>query len=390
MRIGVAAPSSQIRIGVAGRKYGLHVPKKKLKKSHSIFSIDDDDTTSTYPTMSSISSRRKSKKIQKARAEALAEDPTVFDYDGVYDDIVADRKEKFISKKREKKIRKSRYIGKLVNKAKFRERELNIIDERFRLKERQKEDHLYAAKEKFMTTAYKEKLEEDRKWLEEESKRAKDDDDDVTKKEDLSGFYINYMHGALHGRQVIKQKQNTLHNSNVDNRTKKKHMERDIGTNHERIQNSNDKKDTGKKYESEKYGSERHQKQHQNRNRDRNKYHDKKRNRKRDRTRGHEEEYDEEMNSNQDNYNRKTDDDQGINCAAIQKKYNSADRDRKYQKTEISPEIQEIQYHKKEEQKKEKMQQKQNPHLRKDAKAIMSARERYLMRKKQKKSNIQS
>ena len=42
---------------------------------------------------------------------------------------------------------------------------------RNRLKERQKEDALYEGKEKFVTAAYKRKLEADRKWLEEVRER---------------------------------------------------------------------------------------------------------------------------------------------------------------------------------------------------------------------------
>ena len=54
---------------------------------------------------------------------ALAEDPTVFDYDGVYDDIKVSQKE---PKQAEKLERKSRYIGGLLSKAKEREREQNV------------------------------------------------------------------------------------------------------------------------------------------------------------------------------------------------------------------------------------------------------------------------
>ena len=90
--------------------------------------------------------------------------------------------------------RKSRYIESLIAKQKEREREQDIIYERRLLKEREKEDHLYGDKEKFVTAAYRKKLEEDRKWLEEEKiADAREAADDVTKKGDLSGFYHNLM-----------------------------------------------------------------------------------------------------------------------------------------------------------------------------------------------------
>lgn len=61
-----------------------------------------------------------------------------------------------------------KYIGKLLEKAQERAREHDIVYERQLAKERQKEDHLFGDKEKFVTGAYKKKLQEQAKWLEEE------------------------------------------------------------------------------------------------------------------------------------------------------------------------------------------------------------------------------
>lgn len=58
-----------------------------------------------------------------------------------------------------------------MKKAKEREREQEIIYERKLAKERSKEDHLYAGKDKFVTGAYKKKLAEQAKWMEEERLR---------------------------------------------------------------------------------------------------------------------------------------------------------------------------------------------------------------------------
>ena len=66
--------------------------------------------------------------------------------------------------------------------------------ERRQVKERQKEDHLFGDKDKFVTAAYKAKLAEDAKWLaEEQAKEAAEAAADVTKRRDLSGFYANLM-----------------------------------------------------------------------------------------------------------------------------------------------------------------------------------------------------
>ena len=60
-------------------------------------------------------------------AAALAEDPSAFDYDGVYDSIQEQRVQPKLA---EKHARKSRYIESLLDKAKEREREQDIVYER--------------------------------------------------------------------------------------------------------------------------------------------------------------------------------------------------------------------------------------------------------------------
>jgi hypothetical protein len=58
-----------------------------------------------------------------------------------------------------------------AEKAEERKREQSILYERQLAKERAAEDHLFGDKERFVTAAYRKKLEEDRKWLEEEKKK---------------------------------------------------------------------------------------------------------------------------------------------------------------------------------------------------------------------------
>ena len=121
-------------------------------------------------------------------------DATIFDYDGHFDGFQDTRKQKVKDQDEERVERKSRYIESLMAKQKERDREQDIIYERRLLKERVKEDHLYGDKDKFVTASYRKKLEEDRKWLEEEKiADAKEAAEDVAKKGDLSGFYHNLM-----------------------------------------------------------------------------------------------------------------------------------------------------------------------------------------------------
>lgn len=86
----------------------------------------------------------------------------------------------------------------MIDKAKVREREHEIIYERKLAKERSKEDHLFADKDKFVTGAYKRKLAEQAKWLEEERLRQLREE-----KEDVSCPFFQYSCNIIHGQ--IKQ-----------------------------------------------------------------------------------------------------------------------------------------------------------------------------------------
>ena len=88
----------------------------------------------------------------------------------------------------------SRYIGQLLVKAQEREREADVVFERRTVKEREKEDHLYGDKEKFVTAAYKKKLAEDAAFA--AAERAADAAEaaaEVTKRRDMSAFYANLL-----------------------------------------------------------------------------------------------------------------------------------------------------------------------------------------------------
>ena len=73
------------------------------------------------------------------------------------------------------------------------------------LKERQAEDHLFGDKDKFVTAAYKKKLEEDQKWLAEEKIReARDAKHDVIKAGHMGNFYrweALLIHSLAHNQQ---------------------------------------------------------------------------------------------------------------------------------------------------------------------------------------------
>ncbi|KAE9462016.1 hypothetical protein C3L33_06065, partial [Rhododendron williamsianum] len=106
--------------------------------------------------------------IEEQHKKALEEDPSVFDYDGVYEDMKQKVARPLAHDRQE---RKPKYIQALIDKAKQREREQEIVYERKLAKERDKDDHLFADKDKFVTSAYKKKLAEQAMWLEEERLR---------------------------------------------------------------------------------------------------------------------------------------------------------------------------------------------------------------------------
>lgn len=182
-----------------GAKYGLIQPKQAaqpLKPSLAVFG--DEDEPADYQrggvardVARQADKKRADAKVAAQQAAALADDPTVFDYDGVYDDLQQQRTQ---PKQSEKLERKSRYIEGLLDKAKERQREQDIVYERRLAKERQAEDHLFGDKDAFVTGAYKKKLQEDQMWLAEERVREEmEKREDVVKKGHMGDFYGNLM-----------------------------------------------------------------------------------------------------------------------------------------------------------------------------------------------------
>ncbi|KAK6235249.1 hypothetical protein SCA6_010586 [Theobroma cacao] len=192
------------------KKYGLQlrVPPSQQKKPVTRpplpppLGFRDDDDDDVEREISRQASKNKSlKEIEEQHRKALEEDPSVFDYDGVYDEM----KEKVVRPRvQDREERQSKYIHNLIKKAEQRKWEQEIVYERKLVKERSKEDHLYADKDKFVTSAYKKKLAEQAKWMEEERLRQlREEKDDVTKKSDLSDFYFNLGKNVAFGANEV-------------------------------------------------------------------------------------------------------------------------------------------------------------------------------------------
>ncbi|RLN93581.1 hypothetical protein BBJ28_00013776 [Nothophytophthora sp. Chile5] len=134
--------------------------------------------------------------VERTRAQALADDPSVFDYDAVYDDMKSARQSEVTKRavQREAEKKQPKYIGTLLAQAKIREVENERIRERRLLHERKADDALYGDKEKLVSASYKRKLQEMKRWDEEDARLANlEDRDDVTKQGEhaMAGFYAN-------------------------------------------------------------------------------------------------------------------------------------------------------------------------------------------------------
>jgi coiled-coil domain-containing protein 55 len=174
---------------------------------------DDDDDDGDDPVKARARANAEVRRQQEATAAkrardaanaaattsaALKEDANAFEYDAVFDDIERSRGHKAKELANERVERKSRYIEDLMAKANARRKENDASYERRLLKERLKEDHLYADKDKFVTAAYRAKLKEDAKWLAEEKVRdAMEEEEDVTRRgaSAMTAFYSNVLHG---------------------------------------------------------------------------------------------------------------------------------------------------------------------------------------------------
>ncbi|XP_073147367.1 uncharacterized protein [Henckelia pumila] len=187
------------------KKYGLNlrVPTQQKKQPpkppvSTLLGFEDDDDDNVEREILRQASKNKSlKDAEEQHKKALEEDPLAFDYDGVYDKM----KEKQVRpREQDRQVRKPKYIQALMDKTKQREREHEIIYERKLAKERGKDEHLYVDKDKFVTGAYKKKLAEQAKWMEEERLREiREKKEDVTKKTDLSDFYFNLAKNVAFG-----------------------------------------------------------------------------------------------------------------------------------------------------------------------------------------------
>ncbi|RHY99571.1 hypothetical protein DYB37_001519 [Aphanomyces astaci] len=187
----------------AGKKSSKPAFPSENQPSKGVFSIDEANSApiatkgpASLPPPPLMSQPRPGvySKSERVAHEALADDPNVFDYDGIYDSMRAER-QKLKEAKKVHGAPQSKYIGALMEKAKIREVEHDRIRERRLLKEREEDDVLHGEKEKFVTASYKRKLMESKRWEQEDARLAAiEAANDVTKREHgMAGFYANLL-----------------------------------------------------------------------------------------------------------------------------------------------------------------------------------------------------
>uniref|UniRef100_A0A3B4Y5R8 Nuclear speckle splicing regulatory protein 1 n=1 Tax=Seriola lalandi dorsalis TaxID=1841481 RepID=A0A3B4Y5R8_SERLL len=200
-----------ITSGLVGKPlmYGLILSQKKgaLKTAAlqrpSVFGDDSDDETSVGESLQREAIKKKMMKQTRLEMhKALEEDSTVYDYDAVYDDIQKQRIES------NKKVlggadKRPKYIHQLMKAVEDRKKEQERREERKIQKEREAEGEKFADKEAYVTSAYKQKLQEQKEEQERERREAEMEAAlDVKKQKDLSGFYRHLLNQTV-GEEAI-------------------------------------------------------------------------------------------------------------------------------------------------------------------------------------------
>ncbi|KAG0137158.1 putative nuclear speckle splicing regulatory protein 1 like protein [Tuber indicum] len=132
-----------------------------------------------------------SRKAEAAVREVeIQVDPSVYDYDGVWDDMKSVDRKKQKAEEADALGRKPKYMENLLQAAEIRKRDQLRAKERLLQKEREAEGEEYADKESFVTGAYKKQQEEMRKLEEEERLR---EEGMRQKSQGMSTFYRNML-----------------------------------------------------------------------------------------------------------------------------------------------------------------------------------------------------
>jgi coiled-coil domain-containing protein 55 len=136
----------------------------------------------------------------KKHADTAAElDASIYDYDAVYDSLKPAKKTTA-----EDAERKPKYMSNLIAAAAVRKRDATIAEEKKLAREREAEGEEFADKEKFVTSAYKKQQEENRR-LEAEERIREEQEQKKNKGSGMTSFYKNMLDkGEQKHAEVVK------------------------------------------------------------------------------------------------------------------------------------------------------------------------------------------
>ncbi|KAI8343264.1 coiled-coil domain-containing protein 55-domain containing protein [Chlamydoabsidia padenii] len=197
-------------------KFGLNLTKKKPtgrpttnRPAATAFAFqddddddDDDDNQSQTPTslkeqakkqrqkinqqlQTSASTTLAHQKVKEAQEQALQDDPTIFDYDAVYDDLKAAESQQKLATKTQDTDKKAKYIQNLLEMADIRKKDRLLAEEKKVARERLAEGDEFADKDVFMTESYKKQKAELERIEAEERQR----EEQAAKKSTMTSFY---------------------------------------------------------------------------------------------------------------------------------------------------------------------------------------------------------
>ncbi|KAG5990763.1 hypothetical protein E4U54_004030 [Claviceps lovelessii] len=158
-----------------------------------------------------LSSSLASRKNAQAATEL---DASVYEYDSVYDSLKPKKKEAAT----EDAERRPKYMKSLLQAAEVRKRDALIAEEKKIAREREAEGDEFADKEKFVTEAYR-KQQEENKRLEEEEKRREEEEARKNEGAGMSAFYKKLLDRdeARHMEVVKAAAEKAQHGSTTQN-----------------------------------------------------------------------------------------------------------------------------------------------------------------------------
>ncbi|EFQ99137.1 hypothetical protein MGYG_02149 [Nannizzia gypsea CBS 118893] len=126
---------------------------------------------------------------KKHANEAEALDPSIYDYDGVYDSLHARTKSKASNSNADSASQGPKYMTALLRSADTRKRDQLRARDKLLAREREAEGDEFAGKEKFVTAAYKAQQEEVKRIEAEEAEKEKEEAENRKKGIGMVGFY---------------------------------------------------------------------------------------------------------------------------------------------------------------------------------------------------------